>query len=304
MKYAILTILILSTACTTIAATEPKEDAFNYTIKFCGNCMNALLEAINNSEHIACALYNLDEQVVKALENKKADVIVNSDSKAKSQIIFKRNAPGLMHNKFCIFDKTTVWTGSWNPTSRNTKDDVIIINSKLLAENYMQEFNELKNDKNQKTAVNRIILNSTPVENYFCPEDNCIKTLQRKIAKANKSIHFATYSFTHPKIANELIIKKSQGVKIKGIMKKGSKYSQFQTLKDNNIDVTEYAQKGLLHHKLFIIDNHTVITGSFNPTRNGDRKNDENFLAIENDQIAATYLNYHSKLLNTYKPQT
>ena len=45
-----------------------------------------------------------------------------------------------------------------------------------------------------------------------------------------------------------------------------------------------------MHHKVFIIDNETVITGSMNPTGNGDKYNDENILIIRNKEITGRFL--------------
>jgi phosphatidylserine/phosphatidylglycerophosphate/cardiolipin synthase-like enzyme len=43
-----------------------------------------------------------------------------------------------------------------------------------------------------------------------------------------------------------------------------------------------------MHHKVFLIDilspRCTIITGSFNPTASGDKRNDENVLIIKNNQ--------------------
>ena len=45
-----------------------------------------------------------------------------------------------------------------------------------------------------------------------------------------------------------------------------------------------------MHHKVFIIDNETVITGSYNPTSGGDERNDENMLIIHDKSIADAFL--------------
>jgi len=53
----------------------------------------------------------------------------------------------------------------------------------------------------------------------------------------------------------------------------------------------DYCPKlGLLHHKVFIIDGETVITGSMNPTNAGDELNDENILIIHDRNIASSYI--------------
>ena len=40
---------------------------------------------------------------------------------------------------------------------------------------------------------------------------------------------------------------------------------------------------------MFIIDDKIVITGSMNPSKNGNEKNDENILIIHNPEIGALY---------------
>jgi len=45
-----------------------------------------------------------------------------------------------------------------------------------------------------------------------------------------------------------------------------------------------------MHHKVWIIDGKTVITGSFNPTKAGNEKNDENLVIIHDKEIAGQYL--------------
>ncbi|MBW2972476.1 hypothetical protein KY359_05560, partial [Candidatus Woesearchaeota archaeon] len=47
--------------------------------------------------------------------------------------------------------------------------------------------------------------------------------------------------------------------------------------------------KANMHHKVFVIDNKTVVTGSFNPTSNADTKNDENVLIIHDPEVAQKF---------------
>jgi phosphatidylserine/phosphatidylglycerophosphate/cardiolipin synthase-like enzyme len=44
-----------------------------------------------------------------------------------------------------------------------------------------------------------------------------------------------------------------------------------------------------MHHKVIIIDNKIVITGSFNFTNNASTDNDENLLVITSHETAARY---------------
>jgi phosphatidylserine/phosphatidylglycerophosphate/cardiolipin synthase-like enzyme len=47
---------------------------------------------------------------------------------------------------------------------------------------------------------------------------------------------------------------------------------------------------GFLHHKVIIIDNRIVITGSFNFSDSANTRNNENVLIIDNADIAKLYL--------------
>jgi phosphatidylserine/phosphatidylglycerophosphate/cardiolipin synthase-like enzyme len=44
-----------------------------------------------------------------------------------------------------------------------------------------------------------------------------------------------------------------------------------------------------MHHKVFIVDGKTVVTGSFNFSDSADEKNDENLIIIHDEAIAQQY---------------
>jgi len=50
------------------------------------------------------------------------------------------------------------------------------------------------------------------------------------------------------------------------------------------------------HHKVIVIDGRLVITGSYNFSRNADRKNDENVLMIASPVVASAYLREFERL--------
>ena len=53
---------------------------------------------------------------------------------------------------------------------------------------------------------------------------------------------------------------------------------------------------GKMHHKVIIIDESIVITGSYNFSRNAEEKNDENVLVIYSPRLAKEYLIEFSRL--------
>jgi len=44
-----------------------------------------------------------------------------------------------------------------------------------------------------------------------------------------------------------------------------------------------------MHHKVFIIDDKIVVTGSYNFSNNSENTNDENLVFVNNSDIAAYY---------------
>ncbi|MFH2027820.1 MAG: phospholipase D-like domain-containing protein, partial [Nanoarchaeota archaeon] len=282
-------------------------------VHFCQqeNCSNYLLKLIENSRFsVHCAFFDLDlPEIINTLDKKDdLDVKLVIDNENNDGIIGNRvkydTSSQYSHNKFCIFDDNKIITGSFNPTSRgNYKNDnnIVIVESKNLAENYEDEFIELWDERfGEGEEVNTpvIYINNIRIENYFCPDDQCADHIIETIKKAKESIYFMTFSFTHTGIADAILFK---DVKIKGIFEKsqaGSQYSQYQRFKDFGIDVIKDNNSANMHHKVFIIDESIVITGSMNPSSSGDNKNDENILIIYDEEIAKEYLDEFERIWN------
>ena len=305
----ILILLSFSAGCKDFEKDEtPKETTIDPIMVFCPreDCNKALVDIINSAQKsVYCAFFDLDlKEVIDSLGKKSQniDVKVVIDEQNNNNLIA---GPGvrfddssqLTHNKFCVVDGYIVTTGSFNPTQRDAhynNNNLIIFSSIYLAKNYEEEFYELWDGsfgKGKKVNYPVIYLNNKETENYFCPDDKCSEKVANVINSAKKSVYFMVFSFTKEEIADAILFK--DDVEIKGIFDKtqsGSKYSQYWRLKDFGIDVKLDKNKYFLHHKVFIIDNETVITGSFNPSSAGEYKNDENIVIIHDKDIAGKYL--------------
>jgi len=53
-----------------------------------------------------------------------------------------------------------------------------------------------------------------------------------------------------------------------------------------------------MHHKVIIIDNQIVITGSYNFSNNAEYENDENILIIHDPKIADLFYDEYLNLLS------
>jgi phosphatidylserine/phosphatidylglycerophosphate/cardiolipin synthase-like enzyme len=262
----------------------------------CGGIINELLMNSNKSVH--CAFYALsDGDILETLngKNKKIEVkvVVDKGENQDAQFIKAAESNGIMHNKFCIIDGAEVMTGSYNPTKNHDENNIVIIKSAALAQNYEDEFQELWNrEEGKKTETPVLKLGNITFESYFCPEDSCAERINEKLIAANSSIYFMAYTFTHPELATTLVLRSKQNISVRGIMEKSqnSEYSKYALFSYQGIDVIWDNKPWLMHDKIFIIDNETVITGSFNPTKSADEDNDENVLIIHDKAIAKLFL--------------
>jgi len=280
---------LLLTGCVTGAFNTPIE---NGSIKalFCDqiNCENELIRLLNNSQK-SCAMYHPTNEIVKIISPK--NLIVDESHPYNGAVI--ESGSGLMHNKFCVINDSSVWTGSWNPSQEmSIPNNAVLIESKVLASAFSDEFNEMKKGTfhgGEKGSA-KTLLNGSLIEAYFCPEDKCKNAVLDSLGKSKSSIDVMAYSFTDDDIGSLLLKKSKNGVRVRVIFDpRKDKYSEFEKLR-------EFSKVVKVHHKVFIIDNKTVITGSYNPTKNGDERNDENVVIIQNENVARDFSNEFEKL--------
>lgn len=295
----------------TCHATDPIiEDGISPILIFCSqdNCMENLVYLIDNSEKVHCAFFDLDlEPVIEALESKYAKVVIDNNNRlgnnSRLNAVYD-DSNQFTHNKFCIFDDSIVWTGSFNPThngNEHNDNNVLIFFSPALAKNYEDEFIELWNGdygSGAKVENPHIMTGNITVENRFCPEDDCASNVIKELDNAEESIYFMTFSFTHDGIGEKIIKKHKRGIEVKGIFEKrqSSEYSEYDKMAANELDVKHDNNPYTMHHKTFIIDEKTVITGSFNPTMSGNTRNDENIVIIHDENIAREFLDEFNRL--------
>jgi len=279
------------------------------------------VELIRSAEEsIDVAIYELSlpsiaEALLEAKQRGvKVRVIMDDECAAKGNSQYPRlkefatdhNKRDFMHDKFMVIDGKIVWTGSANLTERGVRfnnNNVIVIQSPKLAQNYATEFNEMWQGlfgagSPPNTPYPEITLGKTLIECYFAPEDRVEEEIIQELLGADKSIYFATFTFTSDPIEQVLISKWKEGVEIRGIYeaRQKSRWSSYQPLYKEGIPVIWDKNPYTMHHKVFIIDKETVVTGSFNPTKHANTANDENILILHNPEIADLYFEEFSSI--------
>jgi len=299
---ALLSGSVFYTGCKPKPAPLPQENgSIEILFSKTDNCESRLEQMLSNSSRVKAALYDLDvSSFISLLKSKSADVLIDEDNYADYGT--KISGTGLMHNKFWLLynssGKDYIVTGSLNPTGNDiNKNDnnLVIISSKYLEKNYEDEFNELKNKgQDRPTLYQKIILNNHLIENYFCPDDNCEDKVLKALQSAKKSVYFMTFSFTSEPLGDYLISQKDS-LEIRGVfdesqVKSQVQYTEYYKMLNKSMSVRLDGNPYKLHHKVFIIDNQTVILGSYNPTSAGTSRNDENLLIIHDHDIAAKFI--------------
>jgi phosphatidylserine/phosphatidylglycerophosphate/cardiolipin synthase-like enzyme len=209
---------------------------------------------------------------------------------------------GLMHNKFIIFDGQAVWTGSTNITENdvfNNNNNVIFIHSKELADIYESQWSDLWNgqfgsDSPSQVQNQRVVIDGTPIQVLFSPEDNTMHYLVPLVQSAEHQIRFLAFSFTQDDLTKAMLSRAKAGVDVSGIFEtRGSEteYSALPPLYCAGLPVRQEGNKhGILHHKVIVIDGSILVTGSLNFSDNANDDNNENTLIIQNAALAQYYL--------------
>ena len=211
--------------------------------------------------------------------------------------------PGLMHDKFMVIDRSEVWLGSMNFTDSGTYEDnnnMIRIHSTKIAENYSVEFNEMFEDNKfgpdvvAQTPNPSVTLDGTRVDTYFSPDDHVLSAVYDLLSKAEKSIYFLAFSFTSNELGQVVREKADAGLDIKGVMDKeqiaSNAGTEFDPFRQMGLDVRIDGNDGLMHHKVFIVDEKIVVFGSYNFSKSAEEKNDENIIIVYNADIAKFFI--------------
>ena len=208
----------------------------------------------------------------------------------------------LMHNKFWIFDQQTVWTGSTNITENGIfkqDNNTIVIQSTALAAIYEREFQEMWDGQFGPKSPSQLADQSTMVDGsaiqvVFTSEDPAIEqAIIPVIHSATRSVRFLAFSFTDFPLAEAMIQRAQNGVDVAGVFEKvgsDTDAAELKTLFCAQVPVRRDGNPSFLHHKVIVVDERIVITGSLNFSTNAEESNDENVIIIDNAEIAREYI--------------
>lgn len=144
---------------------------------------------------------------------------------------------------------------------------------------------------------------------HFSPKGGCTQAIVAELKKARHEIMVQAYSFTCPDIAKALIDAKQRGVRVTILLDKANEketYSELKLLEQNGMMPYIDSHHAIAHNKIMIIDKRTVITGSFNFTRQAEHENAENLIILRHhpDLIDAYRRNFETHQQHCQAPGT
>lgn len=296
--------------------TDPQGSA-SKTLR--GGPDQALAEAIRKARlSVDVAAYQLDlwsmrDALLEAYrKGVSVRMVVESDNQDEAEMQQLKDAgipilcdrrEGLMHNKFVVIDRREVWTGSMNFTvsgAYRSDNNLIRIRSSRVAQDYTTEFEEMFVDDQfgpgspANTPYPAVTLDGMPLEVYFSPDDGVEAHLIELVKAAQESVYFLAFSFTSDDLAAAMLERSRAGVTVAGVFEeyqyKTNRGTEYESFASAGLDVRLDGNPDNMHHKVIIIDERIVVTGSYNFSYNAETLNDENVLVIDHAGIAALYL--------------
>jgi phosphatidylserine/phosphatidylglycerophosphate/cardiolipin synthase-like enzyme len=271
------------------AAKETLNGAF-YDIEDSG-VVDALIKAKERGVRVRLVTDN-ENQFEKEDPTKPREAIVRL-KKAGIPIV-DDNRSAIMHHKFMVVDRKTVWMGSTNLTSTSLyrhNNNALTLKSPELAGHFETEFKRMFEKRLFGVSVRGelappppVQIGSASVRVFFSPMGGGRAAVLEEVRQAKKSIHFLTFSLTDVEIGATMVEKAQNGVDVRGIFDRwlaGGEYSLFKGFRSRQLPVLRDGNEALMHHKVIIVDRNTLITGSYNYSQNAEKNNNEAFVIIK-----------------------
>lgn len=127
---------------------------------------------------------------------------------------------------------------------------------------------------------------------------------------AQKTLEVMAFLFSSQPMAEAVIRAHQRGVWVRVLLdnafaSRGAtaswRYVSFHELRRAGIEVRHDDQDAKLNHKVVIIDERVVVTGSFNFSANAAMSNDENMLVLEGEWVGRAFIQEFNRLWEEYE---
>ncbi|MDE2293284.1 MAG: DUF1669 domain-containing protein, partial [Elusimicrobia bacterium] len=245
--------------------------------------------------------------------------------------------PGLMHNKFAVFDHKLVEYGSYNwsfTAETHHFENIKFEDDPERAAFYLKYWEWMRSysqplDKAEKYDWAKNGPENAPVDDdlavdingtrlprqVFSPSGAVEDSIVKAVQAAKTSIEIAMFSFYSVRIAQELLAAKQRGVEVRLVLDRMQSklmkldgwfaYHGFdlRIISGPNPYDNVYMEKN--HNKFMVVDSKLVETGSYNFTGNAEKNSYEN-ANFSTDPVDAAFFHAFFQMLydNGWKPMT
>ncbi len=134
------------------------------------------------------------------------------------------------------------------------------------------------------------------MEVKFARSESVAEALMSLLRATSRSIDAALYRLNHPRLARALEEAVERGVRVRLVVD-GNKYTESRATQELLARAIipfrlAYGRQGRgskMHHKFVILDQQTVLTGSYNWTLESEGENYENLVILEEAQPVEAY---------------
>jgi phosphatidylserine/phosphatidylglycerophosphate/cardiolipin synthase-like enzyme len=257
------------------------------------NCVDFLITLLEQNPEATCVFYDIGEQRLLDYLSRSLHTVYLDEGNLDASMpdtFLPLKRPGLMHHKFCIFENT-VLTGSWNPTERGTylnDNYILLLSHPEIVRSFRKELRTLTYPLPTKPL--QLQSDATSFSLYFCPEHNCEEKIVTELKTVTSSVDVLSFTFTSKPLATELLRLQNDTIAIRFLQEKRQSYLSTveEDLDSAGAEVAYDTNPYTMHGKVWILDNHTLILGSYNPTKAATTKNDETLIFIRNDTALIT----------------
>lgn len=134
------------------------------------------------------------------------------------------------------------------------------------------------------------------MEIKFARSESVADVIMNVLHGASSSIDAALYRFNHPGLAQALEEVAQRGVRVR-LLVDGNKYKESRITQELlagaiipfRLGFGRQGRGSKMHHKFVILDEETVLTGSYNWTHESEEENHENLLILRDPQPVEAY---------------
>ncbi len=138
---------------------------------------------------------------------------------------------------------------------------------------------------------------------WFGPHDPLALLLASQLEASKTSIDAAVFTITDDRITEALVDAHRRGVRVRVVTdddKSGDAGSDIWRLLRSGIPVRTDHSPTWMHHKFAVIDDATLLNGSYNWTRAGATQNQENFLVTADPVLVRAYSDAFERLWSEF----